>query len=140
MNFKVRSKGTIMPAMSFPWLEFACVAGGGAVGSLARYGVGVWLGQQQQMFPWSTLVVNVVGCFLIGVAGGILPPLPEWARLLAVTGFLGGLTTFSSFGYETMREVDAHGVEWGLANIGANMVLGLGAVWLGLTIVRGVTS
>jgi CrcB protein len=128
--------GSIMPAVSFPWREIACVAGGGAVGSLARYGVGVWLGQAHQAFPMATLVVNMVGCFLIGVVGGILPPLPEWARLMLVTGFLGGLTTFSSFGYETLREFEARGAAFGLANIGANVLLGLGAVWVGLMTTR----
>ncbi len=80
---------------------------GGAVGSILRYAVAQ--GFQNRLpdasFPWGTLVVNLVGCFCIGVFGGIVakqPVSPE-LRLTIVTGLLGGFTTFSAFGLESLE-------------------------------------
>ncbi len=77
------------------------VAFGGAAGSVARYLVAVWLLRfAGPGFPWGTLAVNLLGSALIGVAGGAAAagaPLPDDARLLLVTGALGGFTTFSAF-------------------------------------------
>ena len=79
----------------------ALVALGGAAGSVARYLAAVWLLRLAGPgFPWGTLAVNLAGSALIGVAGGAMTagaPLPTEARLLLITGFLGGFTTFISF-------------------------------------------
>jgi CrcB protein len=74
------------------------------VGALLRWGISLWL-NPGGVIPWGTLVVNLVGGYLIGVVIGVLSGLPDihpaW-RLMVVTGFLGSLTTFSSFSAETV--------------------------------------
>lgn len=79
-------------------MSWLYVALGGALGSLARHGVGLALADAVG-FPWGTLAVNWLGSALIGVAFGL--GLSGEARLLLVTGFLGGFTTFSAFSLET---------------------------------------
>ena len=90
-------------------------------------------------FPWGTLVVNVLGCLAIGFVmhvGLATAALPRNLRFAVTIGFLGALTTFSTFGYETMRYCEA-GAWWpAAANIVANVVLTLGAVWLGMVVAR----
>ena len=102
---------------------------------MARYGVGLALSRALGAgFPWGTLAVNTLGCLLIGVVLHIAEergPMPIATRLFVATGFLGGFTTFSAFGLETVllargRDVAAAGL-----NVVANLVLVLAAVWLG---------
>lgn len=118
------------------------VAGGGALGALARYGcvnaVYLWWGRA---FPVGTLAVNVLGSFAAGVLYVLL--LERWAagsewRGLLLVGFLGSFTTFSAFSVETMQlfERSAHGAA--LANVAANVVLCIGACGLGLWVARSV--
>lgn len=79
----------------------ALVAAGGAAGSLLRYATGVWCARWFGIgLPWGTLAVNVVGSGVIGLLGGLLlggAHMSHEMRLLAITGFLGGFTTFSAF-------------------------------------------
>lgn len=116
---------------------FLLVGLGGALGSMARYGVGLAL--PSSGFPYATLAVNVIGCFGIGLA---LPMLERAAalspdlRLLIVVGFLGGFTTFSAFGNDTLALVRS-GTSLALLNIAANVVLGLAAVVAGRAIAVG---
>jgi len=112
------------------------VAMGGAVGSVARFVLGSWAQQWSNRpdFPVGTLVVNVLGCFMIGILSELADArsliTPE-ARALLVVGFLGGLTTFSSFSNETLNLI--RDGEHGLASLNLMLQLGLGlaAVWLG---------
>lgn len=84
----------------FSGAAFLLVAAGGAVGSVLRYAVALLLLPLAGTgFPWPTLAVNLVGSALIGIAAGA--GLEGHARLLVVTGFLGGFTTFSAFSLET---------------------------------------
>ena len=112
-------------------IGFLLVGIGGALGSMARYGVG--LAVQATTFPYATLIVNAIGCFCIGLA---LPDLeraaslPPETRLLAVVGFLGGFTTFSAFGSESVALMKL-GLAPALANVAANLMLGLAAVAIG---------
>jgi fluoride exporter len=86
-------------------LRMLLIALGGAVGSIARYGTGTLLlsPTERTGFPWGTLAVNLVGCLLIGYLNGLITDglLRAEYRFLVVIGFLGGYTTFSSFGWET---------------------------------------
>lgn len=114
------------------------VAGG--LGSLARYLVsGVALAGASARFPWGTLAVNVAGCLAIGflmhlgVVRGRLTP--EW-RVVLVTGFLGGLTTYSAFAYETFALGTTGDGARAALNVAVELALGLGAVWLGTTLAR----
>lgn len=108
---------------------------GGFVGSIARYLLGGWVQDLTRgTFPYGTLAVNVLGCFVIGALSELAEALaflsPE-QRAFIFVGVLGGFTTFSAFGNETLnllREAD-----WAraLANVLAHVVLAIGAVWLG---------
>lgn len=83
------------------------VAAGAAIGALARWGAASWLNPVWTGFPLGTLAVNMVGGLLAGVAHVLLARHPGEAwRLLAVTGFLGGLTTFSSFSVESLSLIE----------------------------------
>jgi CrcB protein len=79
----------------------ALVALGGGAGSVLRYATGIWCARWfGAALPWGTLAVNVLGSGVIGLLGGLMLgglPLSNEARLLAITGFLGGFTTFSAF-------------------------------------------
>ncbi|HEY0022786.1 MAG TPA: CrcB family protein [Longimicrobium sp.] len=83
-------------------MNWLLVALGGAAGAVARYGAGRWVGVPAGAgFPWATFGVNVAGSLLLGIVVALVPPDDPRRALLAV-GFCGGLTTFSTFGYETM--------------------------------------
>lgn len=118
-------------------MNFVLVGIGGALGSMARYGVGLAL--HSTTFPYATLIANVIGCFGIGLA---LPSLDRIAvlspeiRLFVVVGFLGGFTTFSAFGSESIALVRS-GLPVALLNVAANVLLGLTAVVVGRAIAAG---
>ena len=118
------------------------VALGGACGSVARYGLSGWVHQRYGgAFPAGTLVVNALGCLLIGVVGALVQErqmFSAYTRLLLVYGLLGGFTTFSSFGYETFELLRAGSTRLAALNTAANVGLGLGAVWLGWALTRAV--
>jgi len=83
--------------------QVLAVSVGAALGALARWGAGLWLNAMWVGFPLGTLFVNCIGGLLIGMALAWFEETPnELARLLIVTGFLGGLTTFSSFSAESL--------------------------------------
>lgn len=111
------------------------LAFGGAVGTLARYGLGGWVQRSAAgTFPFGTLVVNLVGCLAIGCVaayadrGGLLS---ASGRIVLQIGVIGGFTTFSSFGLETLRLVaDGDWLRAG-AYVALTNVGGLAAVWLG---------
>ncbi len=138
------------------------VAVGGALGASTRYGVGIAAGRLFGLaYPWGTLLVNLAGCFLMGIVGQWLLnleaapdvrnvadklPSPTDAlaqaaslRSLVAIGFLGGLTTFSAFGWDTFRQLEAGRPTLALANVSANLLLSLLAVWAGATLVRSVS-
>lgn len=113
---------------------------GAALGGLARYAAGTAVLQRftarfpENVFPLGTLVVNVTGCFLIGLLMSIFvskgDPNPNM-RLFLVTGFLGGYTTFSAFGWETFEAVQKETVLIGIGNVVLSVGLGYLSVWLG---------
>ncbi len=114
---------------------------GGFAGSICRFLVyeasnvmfkGAWL-------PLGTLAVNIMGCFLIGFLAGLSEVReifsPEM-RALVFVGFLGGFTTFSTFGYELFAMAREGQVSATLANVGIHLVVGLAAVWFGFILPR----
>jgi CrcB protein len=116
------------------------IALGGAVGSVARYATGTLLlaPTQKTLFPWGTLAVNLLGCLVIGYLNGLLDDRlvrPE-LRFLLVIGFLGGYTTFSSFGWETAALLREHQYGRATAYVLANNVVGVLLVVLGYGLSR----
>ncbi len=112
---------------------------GGALGSMARYLISGWVQAVVKSinFPFGTLTVNLIGCFAIGFLAQLAETrgvFTSEARAFTFIGLLGGFTTFSSFGHETLN-LARGGEIWGaLSNIGLNVVIGLFAVWLGRTV------
>jgi CrcB protein len=120
----------------FGWKQFLLVLAGGGIGSLARYVLTTLIADKYGAhFPFGTLFVNVVGCFIIGffmiwtTERTIVSPN---LRILVTVGFLGGLTTFSSFGFETIQLLRAGNVVNAFLNMAANLGTGFLAVWLGI--------
>ena len=107
---------------------------GASAGALARWGLGLWL-TPGGVLPWGTLAANLVGGYLIGVAIAAFQAMPEldpvW-RLLLITGFLGGLTTFSSFSAEVIDFVMAERYGLALLTAGLHVLGSLGMTVLGL--------
>lgn len=109
--------------------SFFLVGLGGAIGSMARYGIGVWMGRHiSHPYPFATFTVNVLGCFIIGLLAGYGQKnnmmQGDWWLVLA-TGFCGGFTTFSSFAMENT----------GLLRTGNNSIAWL---YIGLSILAGL--
>ncbi len=112
---------------------------GGFIGSVLRYTVSGWVQQTTKSigFPYGTLAVNVIGCFIIGFLAQLAESrgmFTSESRLFVFVGILGGFTTFSSFGNETLNLARNSQMLSALVNIGANVVIGLFAVWLGRTV------
>ena len=109
------------------------VAGlGGFFGAASRHAVGLWMGviTSYHWFPGATLVVNVFGCLLIGALGRATGLTGHW-RLFVITGILGGLTTFSSFGFQSLELMRDRNGWLAVLNVVLHVVLGLGAVCAG---------
>ncbi|MFI6758173.1 fluoride efflux transporter CrcB [Micromonospora sp. NPDC050417] len=123
-----------LPSDRLPWDVVAAVALGGALGSAARYGVGVAWPTPPGHLPWATLVINLTGSALLGVLMGFVTARIAPHRLLRPflgTGVLGGYTTFSTYAVETRGLLDT-----GRPLLAAGYVFGtlagaLAAVWLG---------
>ena len=115
------------------------IALGAALGANLRYAVSVGAAQRWgAAFPYGTLIINVSGSLLIGVVLALAARTGLGApwRLLLVTGFLGGYTTFSSFAWETYQLAVEGGLGPALLNIGGSVGLGLGGVVAGVALVR----
>jgi fluoride exporter len=122
--------------LGLPWLQILAVAIGAAVGGLARWLAGLWLNAQWAGFPLGTLAVNMVGGLLIGMSLAWFQRSPnELLRLLLVTGFLGGLTTFSSFSGESLVLLQRGQVPMALAHAAAHLLGALACAAIGYWIV-----
>jgi len=116
------------------------VAIGGGIGSALRYLTAVFTNKFfAHTFPLATFLTNVAGCFLIGILMGYLAKnqmADSNLKWFLVTGFCGGYTTFSAFGYENINLFQTQNSALAFAYIGLSVVVGLFAVWLGLFITR----
>lgn len=115
--------------------KFLMVAFGGAVGSVARFGLGSYVGARLgARFPYGTFIINVTASFLIGFLLTVLAEKsdwnPSWRYLLSI-GFLGGYSTFSTFEYETFRAFQDGEVVIAGLNVVLSVVVGFIGVWLG---------
>jgi CrcB protein len=112
------------------------VAIGGAIGSAARYGVGLAAARLfGAAFPWGTLIVNVAGGLAMGLLAARAPPAEENMRLLLGVGVLGGFTTFSAFSLDTLRLLEREPAN-ALFYVLASLILAIGACWAGLMLGR----
>ena len=122
-------------------LNILFVGVGGFFGSIGRY---LLSGAVYQMFPnlhfpIGTTVVNILGCFLIGIATALVEVrnlLSPEIRVFLMIGMLGGFTTFSTFGYETIALLRDGAFFTGLANVLIQVIVGISATWLGFNVIR----
>jgi CrcB protein len=124
--------------------QYLVIGLGGALGSMLRFGVGSFIDSAVtkggQIFPWGTIVVNITGCFLIGLVATVSAPgtgryliSPLMLRFLTI-GILGGYTTFSSFTLQTLNLWNANQRGGAAANVLISVVLCLLGVWLGAAV------
>jgi CrcB protein len=121
-------------------MNLLLIAIGGAAGSVLRYGTSVALLRafERTHWSWGTLAANAIGCLLAGYVNGLLEARlirPEWRFLLTI-GFLGGYTTFSTFGYETAAYLRAGQFARAAAYVTLSNAAGLALVFAGLALAR----
>jgi CrcB protein len=112
----------------------------GALGTLSRYGIGLWAGRTLGAgFPYGTFIVNVTGCFLIALVSQLAistTVISPTLRVTLTTGFMGGLTTYSSFNYESTILLRERGWAAGFTNVGLTLGTCFAAGMLGLVVAR----
>ena len=117
---------------------------GGFLGAVSRFLLAALVqGAAGDRVPYGTLAVNVVGCAVIGAVTALAETrggLSDGLRLFLVVGLLGGFTTFSAFGNETLALLRAGEVGPAVANVLANVLLAIGAVWVGRLVAQTVVS
>lgn len=122
-----------------PWPVLAMISVGGALGALARYGIGVAFPAAASGFPWGTFAVNVAGSLLIGVLMVLVTEVWPDRRLIRPfvgVGVLGGFTTFSAYAVDIQRLLDADAAGTALAYLAGTLAAALAAVAVGLAVTR----
>jgi CrcB protein len=123
-------------------MQVTALSVGGVLGVNARYWFGLWVNRHTtSQFPWATFLINISGSFLIGFLTMVLTrwlPHPNM-RLLVVTGFLGGYTTFSTFAFESLNLWERGEKGLSLGYMLGSVVAGFLAVTLGVALARGLT-
>jgi CrcB protein len=113
---------------------------GGSIGSILRYLTAVLIEKYfTSLFPLATFLVNIIGCLTIGVTMGLLEKnqlMNSNVKWFLVTGFCGGFTTFSAFGFENIRLLQNGNIFLAFVYISASIILGLSSVWLGFLLVK----
>src|SRR5262245_54864168 len=117
------------------WGKLLSIAAAGAAGTLARYWLGGfvprWAGES---FPWGTLVVNVLGCYLFGVVWVLAEErflISGETRAIILIGFMGAFTTYSTFAFETGQLMRESQWLYAFGNVAAQLILGLAGLFLG---------
>jgi fluoride exporter len=119
--------------------SFLAVGAGAALGAWLRWGLGALLNPVLPSLPLGTLASNVLGGYLVGVAIAVFaqhPGLAPEARLLIITGFLGGLTTFSTFSAEAVHLLTRGEYAWAATHMGTHLAGSLAMTLLGLLTVK----
>lgn len=124
-------------------MNWLAVGLGAALGAWSRWGLGLWLNTVESHFPIGTLAANLTGGYLIGIAVGFFGShsglSPEW-RLFVVTGFLGGLTTFSSFSAEAMVLLQRGQYGWAFTHIAVHLIGSIGFCIAGFATYRALAG
>ena len=122
--------------------NFLIVGLGGAVGSMLRYAVQKFFqAQTAAAFPTGTLLVNIAGCFLIGILWSLVSRSLTWndeMKLLLMTGFCGGFTTFSAFSLENFHLIRNNHWQQALVYTSASLSLGVLATFIGIALVKNI--
>jgi CrcB protein len=132
VSAQLESKARSISLMIYLWIAI-----GGALGSVARFWCsGVAARLIGETFPWGTVIVNVIGSFIIGFAATSMGPdgrmfIGTTARQFVMAGFCGGYTTFSSFSLQTLNLLQDGEWLYALANVGLSVILCFIAVWAG---------
>lgn len=108
---------------------------GGGLGSICRYGIAKLLQPYELIFPWATFIANLLSCIILGALIGWFAKntaTPSY-KLLWLTGFCGGFSTFSTFTYETYALLAAGNLSYAFMNIGVSMGICLIGIWIGLS-------
>ncbi len=115
-------------------LNFFLVFLGGGLGSICRYGIARLLTNQLNAFPFATLIANVLSCILLGFLVGLSlkGSMNQNYKLLLMTGFCGGFSTFSTFSNETFQLFQSGNIAYAMTNIAGSLLLGLFCIYLGL--------
>ncbi|MDO9023379.1 fluoride efflux transporter CrcB [Zwartia sp.] len=116
-------------------MNFVAVAVGAVAGAWLRWGLGLWLNRHEATLPWGTFAANMLGGYLVGLVLGMVAAHPEWPpfwRLLLVTGFLGALTTFSTFSAETIAFIEEGRFGMAVSYSGLSLAGSLLLTYLGL--------
>ena len=116
--------------------EVFLVGAGGFAGSILRYlaSLGAQRVLTESLLPYGTFAVNMTGCFVIGLLAGLADSrqvLSPEARLVLMVGLLGGFTTYSTFGYDSLAIIKNTGFAAAALYVGLHIVVGIAAVWLG---------
>jgi CrcB protein len=125
------------------WDVLLVISAGGALGSLARWGVGELVPWSGDSFPWATFVENISGGFALGVLMVLLLdvwPASRYLRPFLGVGLLGGYTTFSTYMLESRDLLAGDEVATAFTYLAGSLVAGLIAVWLGITLARAATG
>jgi fluoride exporter len=124
----------MMTGMHISMGKMLIVGLGGFLGAALRYAISGATAKTLGHFPLGTLIVNIAGGLLMGIIMELsdsVCPIPDNVRIFLTTGILGGLTTFSTFSYETVSYMSGGEYLMGGLNAGLNLVLALGACWVG---------
>lgn len=127
----------------FTPFHFVAIAAGAALGAWLRWLLGLWLNRHADAIPWGTFSANMLGGYLIGLVLGVVAAHPEWPpfwRLLIVTGFLGGLTTFSAVSAETVAFLEEGRLAMAAMYSGVSLAGSLALTLLGLYTARALQS
>jgi CrcB protein len=123
-------------------LSVIAICIGACLGALSRWQLGLWLNpssSDNDIFPWGTLAANLIGGYLIGLCVGVFQNMPQLApevRLLCITGFLGALTTFSTFSVEVVSMLQQGRIVLALLTAGVHLLGSLLLTYFGLYTVK----
>ena len=130
----------LLPVRGRSKMRAVLVGVAGFFGAISRYWMDGWISRLAGGgFPWGTLVVNLSGCFLVGLLTTFLTErlLPHPNIRIAITvGFVGAYTTFSTFAYESLRQLQDGAIGLAFANIVVSVAAGIAAAWVGVVVGR----